>query len=212
MKTQIVLAALAAALTINAKADIYTVDGQSGPWDWANGGLNTGYQYGVNDQISPTVVTSIGGISIGSGQELVVTYVSGTVNTEPFGGFPNNQNVDANGISQAPNPDLTPHSNGNTPGYYAGESPSHIIYTGELLGTFANSSGTIVGNPFALGDGPTDLTVPTGATQLQLGVNDNLYSDNAGSWNIGVTMVPEPSLLGLLGVGVLGVWMRSRKR
>ena len=211
MKTQIVLAALAVALAVNANADVYSVNGQSGPWNWANGGLNTDYQYGVNDQISPTVITSVGGIFIGSGQQLVVTYVSGTVNTEPFGGFPNNQNVDANGIPQAPNPDLTPHSNGNTPGFYAGESVSDIIYTGELIGTFANSSGQIVGNPFALGDGPTDLTVPTGATQLQLGVNDNLYSDNVGAWNIGVTEVPEPSSLGLLGVAALGVWMRLRK-
>ncbi len=60
----------------------------------------------------------------------------------------------------------------------------------ELLGTFADANGQIVGTPFAIGDLGT-FTVPSGATQLQLGVNDCGYAGNAGSLNIQITGIPS---------------------
>lgn len=58
------------------------------------------------------------------------------------------------------------------------------------------------------------FTVPTGAPQLQFGVNDNEYSDNSGSWNIQITevAVPEPSSLLLLGLGLSVLVFSHRRR
>jgi hypothetical protein len=82
---------------------------------------------------------------------------------------------------------------------------------GELVGTFANSSGSIVGTPFAIGDLGT-FTVPSGANQLQLGVLDYAYGDNPGSWNIQVTGIPEPTTLALVLVGMTGLGLAIRNR
>jgi hypothetical protein len=215
MKTKIVLAALASALAANANADTFSVAGASGPWQYVNGGLNTSFQYGVDDQLGPTVVSSIGGTAVGAGQQISVSYLSGTVNSASTGVFPNNSFVDANGIPSLPNPDASgPNEHGVCPSFYMGESVATPIYVAELVGTFANSLGQIVGNPFALGDGPSILSVPGGATRLQLGVNDNLYADNIGSWNLDVEFVPvpEPSTAAVLGFGALAAWVRLRKR
>jgi hypothetical protein len=86
---------------------------------------------------------------------------------------------------------------------------SYPIFSGELVGTFANQSGVIVGSPFVIANGPLTVVVPTGANRLQLGINDNLFSDNVGAYTIGVTVpsgngsaVPEPASVGLLALGV----------
>lgn len=63
------------------------------------------------------------------------------------------------------------------------------VYSMELVGTFANN-GVIVGRPFPIGNGPTALTVPAGANQLLLGINDNRYGDNSGSFTV-VVNVPD---------------------
>jgi hypothetical protein len=49
-----------------------------------------------------------------------------------------------------------------------------------------------VGTTFNIGDSRT-VTIPAGATQLQLGVNDNFYLQNSGSLQIEVTGAPAPS-------------------
>jgi len=54
-----------------------------------------------------------------------------------------------------------------------------------LVGAFTDSSGNVI-QPVALGNGPTTFYVPHGATQLQLGVNDDLLTDQSGSWVISV--------------------------
>ncbi len=78
----------------------------------------------------------------------------------------------------------------------------------------------IIGTPFAIGDNGT-VTVPAGASELLLGINDDIFSDNTGSWTVSVTgptavsTVPLPAALplfatGLAGLGLLG-WRRKRK-
>src|SRR4051794_9364326 len=53
---------LAAALVCGAASSasaavIVSVDAQSAPWDWQAGGLNDSFQFGVQDNIAPRVVT-----------------------------------------------------------------------------------------------------------------------------------------------------------
>src|SRR5438045_9481984 len=82
-----------------------------------------------------------------------------------------------------------------------------------LVGTFANDAGQIVGTPFGAGNGPLTLAVPSGASRLQLGVNDNFYSDNSGSWTVNatITAVPEPAVGAIMGLAGL-VCMRARRK
>jgi hypothetical protein len=50
---------------------------------------------------------------------------------------------------------------------------------------FANN-GVIVGPPFPIRD-TTSLTIPPGANELLLGVNDDVYFDNVGSNTVDIT-------------------------
>ena len=75
-----------------------------------------------------------------------------------------------------------------------------------------------MGTPFALGDGPTVLTVPAGATRLEMGNNDVDYSDNVGSWSIQVSgpaavsaSAPEPATP-LLLMGATSLLAMRRRR
>jgi hypothetical protein len=139
---------------------------------------------------------------------LTVQYVSGLVSIGPSYPWPY---VDANGDT------ATPMDNNN----WAGVAPSYWmnpatypIYASELVGTFANNSGQIVGTPFAIGNSGTFI-IPAGATRLQLGVNDIGYGDNAGSWTVQITgaAIPEPTsvtlvLMALAGLGLAANWKR----
>jgi hypothetical protein len=99
--------------------------------------------------------------------------------------------------------------------------PSTIVNLGELVGDFTDSSGAVIGSPFLLGVGPTVVTAPAGATQLQLGINDDIFIDNVGSLSVQVngpsatSAIPEPSTLivwSLLGGIAIGLgWWRKLK-
>jgi hypothetical protein len=103
---------------------------------------------------------------------------------------------------------------GHSPGYYVppvGEAP---VYFMELVGTFADATGAIVGAPQIIGDSRS-LTIPVGATQFLLGCNDDNYPDNSGWWSIGVSEVPEPSSFILLDAGAVTflayIWRRGKR-
>jgi hypothetical protein len=190
-----------------------TVAGTDQPWNFTPGGLNTNFQYGINDGTGPLVLSAADGFSFAPGGSFTVTYVSGLVSAGP-GFYPF---VDANGDTQSVF-NNNPGSSGKVaPSFYM-DPATYPIYLVELVGTFANSSGAIVGTPFALGDGPTTITVPTGATQLQLGVNDDIYHDNAGSFTVDVSgpafaSVPEPTSMIPLGTSfVVAVAFYGRRR
>jgi hypothetical protein len=176
------------------------VDGRSGPWNYVNGGLNTTFQYGVNDHLAPTIVSGLN-----FGDSLTVTYVSGLVGNTGFSTL-----YQAEGDLSQPNLAGPDNSNGAFPGYFAFDPNTTFAY--DLIGAFANNSGQLIGTPFAIGNGPGPFFVPAGATRLQLGVNDNLFSDNVGSWNLNVVVtVPEPSTAAILTMGVL-VFLSRRSR
>jgi hypothetical protein len=144
-----------------------TVNGTSGPWAWQNGGLNSGFIYnsGFNDQGAPTTVTSSSSVPISPGVVVTISYVSGSVSIGSGYSF-----TDAGGNTAIPENNKNLGGTGGLtvwPSYYI-PSSSYPVYSSELVGTFANSSGAIVGTPFAVGDLASE-TVPAGASQLQLG-------------------------------------------
>jgi hypothetical protein len=173
---------LVALLTAQVKllAVTVTVPSTAGPW---NPTLNSPlYDYGVHDNTDPVEINGKSGISFTAGESITVSYVSGLISASA--GAPCCPPVDANGQQDT----LTNTSNGTNgkfPAFYMDRTvPAYLV---ELVGTFANK-GVIVGQPFVIGNGPTKLTVPNGASQLLLGINDNLFSDNgSGSFSVTVT-------------------------
>lgn len=172
----------------------YTVNGGQMPWQWKEGGLNSGFKFGSNDGATPASVDSAH-FRFNPGDPLVVRYVAGKVTASTFWG---NAYVDARGDPSYKGDDGWGLFGGVPSRYMTG----YPIYMVELVGTFANAGGAIVGRPFAIGDGPLTLTVPAGATQLLLGVNDCVFGDNAGAFNLSITGLhpayqgPAPSQLG----------------
>lgn len=69
--------------------------------------------------------------------------------------------------------------------YVAGATSSGPIRYMGLMGAWCDAAGNVV-QPIAVGNGAT-LTCPIGATQLQLGINDDLLSDNSGSLRVSLT-------------------------
>lgn len=184
-----------------------SVSALSGPWSYVVGGLNTSFQYGMGDQRGPTIFSATDGLHFSEGDTLTIAYVSGL--TSAFGGTPT---TDATGYTNT----LINNGTGSThrvmPSYYF-NSTDYPAYLNELVGVFANASGTIVGTPFNIGAGQS-LVIPMGATQFQLGVNDDRYVDNTGSLLVNVTTataVPEPSTLALLSIGALFLRRRVRR-
>lgn len=188
---------MARAGTIDVTA---TVDGTRGPWTYSST-LNSSFQCGSDSELPPTVFNASDGFDFAAGGTFTITYLSGTVSVGS--GFPF---TDANGDTSLA-VDNGPGSSGKVvPSFYM-DAATYPINLGELVGTFATSSGTIVGTPFKVGDSAS-VTVPAGATQLQLGVNDDIYGDNAGFYNVEVagpttptvsSTVPEPTTWGSLG-------------
>lgn len=75
----------------------------------------------------------------------------------------------------------------------------HIVTTGaplgmiQLVGAFVDADGVVVGRPFGIGK-KAEVEVPEGAAAISLGVNDDAFADNFGSYDVTVH-IPQPSVI-----------------
>lgn len=172
----------------------YAVPGSSGPWAYVASGINSSYPYGESGgRGAPVVVDSSNGFVFATGNTINVTYLNGTVKGNN-GDFPF---TDANGdTSKVRN--STDSTNGDIyPAYYM-SSTQYPVYQCELIGVFTDGSGSLVGTPLKIGNAAT-LTIPAGASKLNLGLNDDYFGDNSGTYFVQVTQnVPEPTAIGAI--------------
>lgn len=193
----------AAAVSVN-------VDSHAGPWLPAI----SGSPYGVGDNTAPTTVL------VTAGSSITFTYLGGR--TAAFGGDP--PDADATGYKGFPHSlsgfvyDASGGGGSSGLGFpsnYA-DPTTYPIYLNALIADFVDDtgapillpSGFFAFAPFASDILPFSITVPTGATRLQLGINDDFFSDNSGSLTIGidgrgVSAVPGP----VVGAGLPGLVM-----
>ncbi len=166
-----------AASPVAAHAGTYTVAATAMPWVWKTGGLNSSYEYGLQDGSAPTVVP-LASLGAQPGQGLMIRYVGGHIALGAGGpkadglGYAGQNDHGGNGITgrKLPSAFMQPYP----------------INLGSLVGVFTDKNGGIVGAPFAIGNGAVRKQVPPGASQIQLGVNDDIYgAANAGTGNSG---------------------------
>jgi hypothetical protein len=186
-----------------AAADIVTVSAKAKPWETT---VNPAYNYGIGGGAGPEVIEANEDMPFDAGDTITFTYVSGQTK---FNGSAGWSPYDAAGVGGAGNA-----RKGSTQTYFPSyhiPSDQYPAWLMALVGTFADDAGVIVGVPFNVGNGPTTVTVPAGATRVQLGLNDDKHEDNIGSLDIEYSYVPEPATMCILAMGGLAVIRRRRK-
>ena len=161
-------------LTHGATTTTVVVNGASGPWDTT---LNPNYPYGIfangaqSQNLPPMVVGSSSGLAFTPGDRMSIASLTPGQLTLYEG---EGASSDAGGV-----PGRVASNHG--PEQYIGTN----VLLEELIGTFA-TNGVIVGTPFAIGNGPTNVIIPQGANELLMGVDDDWYNDNGGSVSVSV--------------------------
>ncbi len=232
-----------------------TVNGQSGPWNWTPSGLNSAYAYGpeTQDFLPPTVV-NLASIGTGPGSDLFILYKGGL--TSAFGGQPSVDQAgyvgsifkdDVLGSSGQlfPSNYMPGNWGGNQEfnGNPVADPGNYGIFLQALVAAITDNNGDVL-NAFPIGyvipvsDGQGGYQQgyvfgisfqiqDANAAYLQLGMNDDIFSDNTGSLQVcvasnqagidaclnPVSTVPEPSTLLLLAGVCLGLpWLRRSRR
>ena len=150
---------------------MYTVLTTSMPWLFKTIALsplvtqNAAYPYAPTDGTVPCIIPLNG---TPAGQQIILTYLSGLVNGYGPAG---------SGTTAPSNAPLS-----NVP-----------YFSQQCVGAWTDSSGNVISVVSLQSTSPTTLTIPVGATQLQLGVNwgggASFNSGSGGAWNFGVTGV-----------------------
>jgi len=153
---------------------VFAVRASAMPWFW-HAGFNDAYPFGPPDGTGPTIIT-LSRLGAAPGQNIAIEYQSGVI-------------VGGDGqIQTDPNGFWKPGLGGDG---YGGMPTGHRLSA--LICAFTDRTGRLVEPPFLLGDGPTIKQVPSGASQLQVGLNQEIrFSDNAGGLNFSVIRVTGP--------------------
>ena len=151
-----------------------TVHASSGPWV-VTLSVNFPYPYGAW-AADPALFSAADGFAFQAGDVLTIQYNSGLW----CGGTMVSVGtcVDAKGYLIYGPADNLPLGTSTVyaPSKYM-DPATYPIYLMQLVGTFADARGEIVGTPFKVGNGPVNVTVPAGAVRLQLGSNLWSYYD-----------------------------------
>lgn len=210
--------------------DVVTISANSAPWLVSE---NPTMVYGITSWLkgaTPTVVSVAGDSSVS------LAYQSGTFSNlqNETGGPTSYTGVTPNGVIdmideiegneyEASGNSPTGRTTGGLfesgyylPSYYIETTTGPDIWWGALIASFADSSGKVIGTPFAPGENDLDVVVPTGATELLLGVNTYMMGTswpNSGSWTYDVTQnvggvdggVPEAPTYLMASLGFLAM-------
>ncbi len=166
----------------------YTVAATAMPWLWKKSTFNSRFRFGLQDGTPPTSI-SLSGLGAAPGQSILIHYVSGKIML----GFGTPQ-TDAAGYTLQEDDHGIGITGQPLPSMYIKSRHANLA---ALIGVFTDKSGNIVGDPFAVGDGPVRAQVPAQASQLQLGINDDIYGEenlstaNTGSLLIAVSKIPD---------------------
>lgn len=164
---------------VMTSAPALTVPGTAWPWNPLLSG-NSAYPIANGTQSTNGTAPIVTAVTAGT-----AVSVSATGQVSPGASFPN-YGPAGGGYSTDPYPGDA--LRGAFPLQYIGSAtgtgPIQLV---GLMGAFTDATGKVL-QPIAIGNGGT-FTVPTGATQLQLGTNDNIYADNTGSFTVTVTVV-----------------------
>jgi hypothetical protein len=171
---------------------------------WTNvGGANPAYSYGQTKPLTPPIDSA----HDGTGPVIILTPTgSQTLQLTVTG------SATVNGATHAPG-DTGPTTN-TFPGYFvypgSGAAPANIV-----VGAFTDGSGNVIAgtagapNPVTVG-GSVTLTVPSGATRFQLGIDSsgNTFSANSGSFSVAyvLTVSSIATKLSTLGDVTAYVW------
>ena len=152
-----------------------SVDSKTKPW-LTTGGINLAFQYGDGTGSAPVVVPA----TLVPGTLITVSYLSGTVQCS-------DARPRVTGAGQ------TNFITGTTLGSTGNRFPTFYMAgsnlgLGGLCGAFCDNTGQVI-QPLSIGNGGTFL-VPLGASRLQLGIDDDRFDDNNGSFAVSVTGVP----------------------
>ena len=185
------------------------IHASSGPWV-VTLSLNFPYPYGAW-QADPLVFSAADGFAFLAGDVLTIEYNSGLWCGGTYVSV--GTCVDANGYRNMGPADDHPLGTSTlyAPSKYM-DPATYPVYLMQLVGTFADARGEIVGRPFKVGNGPFDVTVPAGAVQLQLGANLYDYSsarDYYSILNVSVSGPPVPTMRNIGSVAHLaaaGSW------
>jgi hypothetical protein len=164
------------------------VPGAAAPWDRrVNPSMKVQYDHDVT---APPRVMVLAELGLKAGDVVAMQCVGGSVNG---GGLPDNG---CSGLTQFPPANDRVYTQvcdriGVTscqalaPSRYL-DPASYPVYLMQVIGAFADDAGVVVGSPFVVTRTRRLLVIPTGASRLQLGVNDTLYGPgNGGGPNTG---------------------------
>ncbi len=145
-----------------------SVPATSGPWLVS---ANPSMKYDAGDVITPQPVSiSLSTIGANSGQSINFQCVSGSIYIS------GNTPITCSSLFPSANNYNNPTS--SIPNF------SGLAYEGQIISSFANSSGVVIGTPFVISSTLSSYTVPMGATQILFGINDNFYYGNTGTLNV----------------------------